>query len=305
MFDFDFVTPPKPTENAREKMVSAITKKYPFIKRIDIGKSLCGRPIEALQIGCSNKMTLFTAAFHGMEWLTTLLMFKFLCEIGKVLDAGENKSENYTELSLCLEHRGLMVVPCVNPDGVEIQLKGYETAGKYQQLVKNVSGGNTSSWQANARGVDLNHNFNAGWDELHLREQELGIIGASPTRYGGIYPESELEVKALTTLCESYFFDYVFAFHSQGEEIFWHFGENTPENSQEIANKLAKLSSYNVGMPEQIATGGGFKDWFIQKHKRPGFTIEVGRGKNPLPLSDLCNIYNKIKKMLRFILNLN
>ena len=33
------------------------------------------------------------------------------------------------------------------------------------------------------------------------------------------------------------------------------------------------------------------KDWFIQTYRRPGFTIEVGTGENPLPLSQFEEIY--------------
>ena len=35
----------------------------------------------------------------------------------------------------------------------------------------------------------------------------------------------------------------------------------------------------------------GYKDWFIQEYNRPGYTIEVGKGVNPLPLSQFPQIY--------------
>ena len=35
----------------------------------------------------------------------------------------------------------------------------------------------------------------------------------------------------------------------------------------------------------------GYKDWFILEFERPGYTIEVGRGVNPLPLSQFDKIY--------------
>ena len=35
----------------------------------------------------------------------------------------------------------------------------------------------------------------------------------------------------------------------------------------------------------------GYKDWFIQTWRRPGFTIEAGIGKNPLPLFQFDEIY--------------
>ena len=35
----------------------------------------------------------------------------------------------------------------------------------------------------------------------------------------------------------------------------------------------------------------GYKAWFISEFSKPGFTVEVGRGKNPLPLSQFAEIY--------------
>ena len=60
-----------------------------------------------------------------------------------------------------LREKGLTIVPCVNPDGVEIAIHGSDAALKYKALVEKASKEN-KVWQANARGVDINHNFNAG-----------------------------------------------------------------------------------------------------------------------------------------------
>lgn len=36
----------------------------------------------------------------------------------------------------------------------------------------------------------------------------------------------------------------------------------------------------------------GYKDWFLQEYRRPGYTIEAGIGNNPLPISQFNEIYN-------------
>lgn len=36
----------------------------------------------------------------------------------------------------------------------------------------------------------------------------------------------------------------------------------------------------------------GYKDWFLQDFRRPGFTIEAGSGENPLPLSQFPDIWS-------------
>ena len=65
-----------------------------------------------------------------------------------------------------------------------------------------------------------------------------------------------------------------------------------------MAQVLAGSCGYRVATPKGTASHGGFKDWFIEKLGRPGFTIEVGRGRNPLPVEELDPIYCRIIEML-------
>ncbi len=285
-----------PTERVREGIISDFLEKYDFLNHGIIGKSLCGRNIDFLRLGSNSKMVLWAGAFHGMEWLTSLVLLKF---IKKVCEEIKNERKILgVDLAQKLNERGLMVIPCVNPDGVEISLTGSGGACKYKEIVDFVSKGNTSSWQANTRGVDLNHNYDAGWNELRLLEQKSGIIGPAPTRYGGLYPESEPETAAITKLCRENNFNHAIAFHSQGEEIYWKYGMNTPKCSEALATIFAFSSGYELSSPEGLAVGGGFKDWFITEFNKPAFTVEIGKGENPLPLSDLDSVYNKLENML-------
>ena len=241
-------------------------------------------------------MSLMVAGVHGMEWLTSALLFKFTFAMcNAIVNDSSICGVNIRE---ALKKNGLVIIPCLNPDGVEISLYGPEKAGKYKNLVKEVSKNDTSNWQANARGVDLNHNFDADWDNLKSLEIKQGIIAPSPTRYGGTHPESEIETKALAQLCRGFNFRHAVAFHSQGEEIYWDYGKNTPKQSKQMAQKLALSSGYELSKPEGLAVGGGFKDWFIQALHKPAFTIEIGKGKNPLPLKDLTDIYDRLEEML-------
>ncbi|MBR1731487.1 MAG: gamma-D-glutamyl-meso-diaminopimelate peptidase, partial [Ruminococcus sp.] len=151
--------------------------------------------------------------------------------------------------------------------------------------------------QANARGVDLNHNFNAGWKELKKLEIKSGITKPSATRFGGNRPFSEPETIALKNLCLKNRFSHVIAFHSQGREVYCVY-KNTPERSVVLGETFAKLSGYKVALPEEIATGGGFKDWVIGYLRTPAITVETGLGENPLPLSDFPSEYKRIRRAL-------
>ncbi len=281
----------------RETFINGLCQKYPFTECATIGKSLCGREIRCFKIGSSNNPVLFAAAFHGMEWLTSLLVLIFAEQMSEAYH--NNGDINSVKIKETLNQRGLMIVPCVNPDGVEISINGAQTAGPYETLINEIMNNKpATSWQANARGVDINHNFNANWYALHSLEEKNGITGPAPTRYGGPFPESEPETKALVNLCKKINFRHVIAFHSQGEEIYWEYGKNTPETSKTMGQQMAALSGYTLSEPEGLAVGGGFKDWFIEKFAKPGFTVEIGKGKNPLPLSDINKIYPKLKNML-------
>ena len=65
-----------------------------------------------------------------------------------------------------------------------------------------------------------------------------------------------------------------------------------------MAEIMASSAGYITKAPGGSAAFGGFKDWFIDTFHRPGFTIELGKGVNPLPLTDLFSIGNKVREML-------
>jgi len=259
------------------------------------GHSLLGRAIPVLAVGNMNAPVLMVGGVHGGEWLTVLLLLRFAEELLAALACGQPLAG--VDLGRSLARRGLLILPCLNPDGVEIALHGPKAAGYYSDLVSR-QWFEGCLWQANARGVDLNHNFDAGWQQLHSLERQQGIVGPSPGRYGGEAPHSEPETQAVVNLCRRSNISAVYAFHSQGEEIFYSYGNNTPSRSLMMARLLAGCCGYRVAEPVGTAAHGGLKDWFIQETGLPGFTFEIGRGKNPLPLSDLPSIYGRLLEAL-------
>ena len=284
----------KADRKAREMMIGKMLMDYGFLTRDTIGESRCARPIDMLCVGNRRKQVLFAGAFHGMEWITSLILLKFLDELCFSVMTGQAMCG--VKMGVMLNQRGLAVIPCVNPDGVEIQIHGAESAGNYAELVRNAGG--TSKWQANAVGVDINHNFSAGWDKLKKLELENGINKPSPTRYGGEFPESEPETRSIASYCRSGNISHAIAFHSQGEEIYWNFGDYNDMEALKMARVMSYSSGYKIAEPEGLAGGGGFKDWFEEKFRQPAFTVEVGRGENPLPIEDFDGIYQKIREML-------
>ena len=285
MFDGFYTTPPV-YENIY-RAVYDLKGRFDGLRAVPIGESARGRGIFALALGDLRGATLLVGGTHGSEWLTTLLLFRFCEDLLLAQEQGGVLGE--IDITKALENHSLVIVPCLNPDGVQIAL------GKDQPPPKSAPG---SPWQANGNGVDLNHNFDAGWELLHKMEEQEGYIGPGPTRYGGKRPHSEPETRAIAGFCLACDFRRVYAFHSQGEEIYYEYGADTPNRSRLMAEVLAASCGYKVCRPEKIASHGGFKDWFIHTMHRPGFTIEIGRGKNPVPSEELEPIYARLLEML-------
>lgn len=278
----------------RQKIIDEICNKYAFVKKSVIGKSCLGRNITALKIGSAAQYTLITAAFHGSEHITSNVLLMFIEELCEALDNGGYIAG--LNARRALRGRGIIFIPCINPDGCEISITGRPPENDIANIFKSKT--DFKKWNANARGVDINHNFDADWYALREKERNEGIYGPAPSRFGGYKPESEPETQTLVNLCKKADIRHILALHSQGEVIYWNYGKNMPYRSRKMAEIMATSSGYALDVPISIATGGGFKDWFIDKFNRPGFTIEIGKGENPLPIEMAEKIYEQIKETL-------
>lgn len=287
----DFYTAP-PFYQQYVAKLNELAKSCKFLRVFTIGRSVLGRNIYAISIGNTAEMTLMAGAFHAQEWLTTSLLLRFVEHLSLSVRARTGISG--AKMNASLAKRGLLIVPMVNPDGVSIALEGAASAGKLCHSIENMQANSVKSWQANARGVDLNHNFDAGFMQLRELERANGIVGPTARGYGGCHAHSEPETMAMVELCYRYNFQSVYAFHSQGEEIFYEYGESTPPRSAYIARLLSYSNGYRLVKNAGLYSHGGFKDYFIQSFNRPGFTIEIGKGENPLGIAMLEDIYEKV-----------
>ena len=254
------------------------------------------RPLTLFLLGDGPCETLYVGGVHAMEYITSMLLLRF---IGRLCEsAADGALLAGLDTAKWLRGHAACILPMLNPDGVALHLHGAATAGVAARTVTRIAQNDFSRWQANARGVDLNHNFNAGFAQLRRQEIARGIRGPAPGRFGGFAPESEPETRALCALCRRIPFAKTIAFHSQGEELYWKYGARTPKHAGQLAERLACAAGYTVCEPAGLAAHGGFKDWFIQTFGRPGFTVEVGKGCNPLPVAQFDGIYARLEPML-------
>ena len=280
----------------RQKAINNLCAQYPFLKRATLGKSCMGKDITALKVGTAPEYCLMVAGVHGSERITSTILLMYIEQLCRAI-----KNNGYIEglnAQKGLNGRGVIFVPCLNPDGCDISLLGKAACGDNYEELSKLCKNDFTKWNANARGVDINHNFNADWEQLRIKERKMGIYGPAPTRFGGYKPHSEPETLAIVNLCKKVKMRHTVALHSQGEVIYWTFGNKKPVNSQKIAQIMATSSGYALDVPIGIANGGGLKDWFIEKFNKPGFTIELGRGENPLPPENAFKIYKTVREML-------
>lgn len=135
--------------------------------------------------------------------------------------------------------------------------------------------------------MDLNNQYPALWQ----REANVKPKQPAPRDFPGYAPLTEPEAIAMAGLVERGNFSRVLAYHTQGKVIYWGFEGLEPPASETLVNEFSRVSGYQS--VRYVLSYAGFKDWFIQEWRRPGFTIELGRGVNPLPLSQFDEMYEE------------
>lgn len=273
--------------------------RYPFITIGSAGKSVLGRELYYVRLGTGPNQVFYNGSHHALEWITTPLLTKFIENFSKAYVDGTT-IRGYSPRDIW-NRSSIYIMPMVNPDGVDLVLNGLSRSNPYYNELIRWNKGSTDfsqDWEANNHGVDLNHNYNALWQLSKDAEASYGVFGPGPTRYSGPYPESEPETKAVVSFTRSHNFRLVIAYHSQGEVIYWQFSNLTPPESLPIGRQFSNVSGYALAETSGITSYSGYKDWFIQDFRRPGYTIEVGRGRNPLPISQFDEIYNDNEELL-------
>ena len=292
---------PVPLDHNRlMQYISCFQERYSFLKVHNIGTSVLGKNIPLLSMGDGEKCVLYIGAHHGMEWITTILLLRFVNEYAECYRTGRHVYSLY--LPYLFRQRRILVVPMLNPDGVDYALHGVQADNPLQDRLLKMNGGSNdfSHWQANGRGVDLNHNYDADFEEYRTYAAASGITEGCPSGYCGESAESEPET---AYLCQ--YIRYVqgelgaiLTLHTQGEEIYYSSRGITTPRSLPLARILSRLCSYTLSCPSNGAAFSGLLDWSIQKLQIPAFTLECGKGKNPLPQEQYFCIYAALRELL-------
>lgn len=203
-------------------------------------------------------------AIHAREYITTYLAMKQIEDFEKRGAVGT-----------------VYFIPAVNLDGIEI-------AALEKPLYK-----------ANANGVDLNVNFDAGWGK-----GKNNLFAPSDANYVGTAPFSESETRALRDFTLFVRADVTLSYHCKGEEIYWNFHQKGKALKRDyaLAKHIAAVTGYKIKKTK--GSVGGYKDWCIEKIGIPAFTIEVGGDylTHPVGVENLSEIFEKNKDVIKAVI---
>jgi hypothetical protein len=223
-----------------------------------IGRSVRGEPLFALHLGDERpgaRTAVTLSAVHPIEWIG---VEAHLALLDQLVDAD-------------LDGRAVIAVPIVNPDGL-LRVESHLRAGR-RRFVRH-----------NARGVDLNRNFDASWHERGLVQRLLSFIFAPGSR-----PGSEPEVDALAGHLAARRIDRSVSLHSFGGVVLYPPAASvwpTPDAAEHLAwakriaagadpkpYRAIPASWWSLG----ITQAGLELDWLHDRHGAISFVVECSR----------------------------
>lgn len=280
--------------------VEGLAARYPALRAGSIGHSVMGHPLWSLQAGQGTNRVLYNAAHHANEWITVPVLLRYAEELGSA--AARGGSLMGTTAAEILDYATITLIPCVDPDGMDL-VTGELTQGRDYEEARRIAADYPrfpfpGGWKANIRGVDLNLQYPAGWEQARRNKFALGITSPAPGDFVGAAPLTAPESRALYEYTRGFDPALTISLHTQGEVIYWKYLDVEVPGAQEIAALFADLSGYAAEDTPYASGFAGYKDWFIQDYIRPGFTLELGRGVNPLPIADFDAIYERVRGIL-------
>lgn len=307
-FDFELVPTNVDYSYFLVSMITeGLTARYPFVKSEAVGKSVMNNNIDCISVGNGSTEVFANASHHANEWITTPVLLKYAEDYCDAVSndgivAGEAAAELYNS-------KTLYIIPLVNPDGVDLVNGALSTDNEFYLNARSIAADYSfipfpSGWKANIEGTDLNLNYPAGWQRAKQIKAEQGFVSPAPRDFVGTAPLSAVESRSVYNYTLSHDFALTLSYHTQGEVIYWKYLNYLPPRSEEIGTALSEASGYSLDTTPYASGFAGYKDWYISYYNRPGYTVEIGLGSNPLPISDFDSVYLPNKRLITTALKL-
>jgi len=236
----------------------------------------------------------YNAAHHANEWITTPVLLRFLEQYAYGVAFGG--SVGGADFRSLYERYTLDIVPMVNPDGVDLVTCALAGDSDAYRQAKEIAASFPSipfpsGWKANIEGIDINLSYPAGWEIAKRLKYAQGFDRPAPRDYVGPWPLAAPEAAAMARRAKQADYRLILAYHTQGKVIYWKYDGYNPQGAYTLGRRMEAASGYTLETTPAYSGYAGYKDWFIQEWGRPGYTIEAGRGVNPLPLEQFDEIY--------------
>ncbi|MBQ8298984.1 MAG: peptidoglycan-binding protein [Clostridia bacterium] len=274
--------------------LEALQRKYPFLETFYYGESVLGKRLPYIKLGNGSNTVFYSATIHANEWINSVVFMKFIEDFCDAYANNRNlRGYNVREI---FENSTIYLAPMLNPDGVDLvtgvisqSIPAYRDAVEISRNYPRIPfpGG----WKANIRGVDLNLQFPAEWEEARRVKFAQGFTIPAPRDFVGFGPLTEPEALSAYNFTLENNFRLILTYHTQGEVIFWRYLNYEPEEAERIGQQFANVSGYQLINEVETNSYAGYRDWFISAYRRPGYTVETGLGVNPLPISQFNTIY--------------
>lgn len=270
--------------------IAELQAKYPDLLHVRVtGQSADGRDLYELTLGnpSAPKTVLIHAGIHAREYVNPYLVMEQLEQCLDYYQIGTFHGVSYQAL---FDNVAVHIVPMVNPDGISISQSG-ESALRSPELVQTVrdcyardaAARRTRSsyekyltvWKANARGVDINRNFDLGFGAI------AKVSLPSYAGYPGVMPFSEPETLSLVAVTLQCSPSVTINYHSMGEVAYWDTAETKYRAiNTEFSNYMLSLVPY-FKMPQDTAYGSYLDYIYSLDHPVCSITFETGKGTCP------------------------